>query len=88
MRARRYNFSGTTALRFEADWSGLIALDKAECLVEVEVRAPARCRGALHSCGAAKRARCALGPCVLLSRRGGPSTSTLAILVPPTPTPR
>lgn len=34
---RRYNFSGTTALRFDADWSGLVGLDKAECVVEVEV---------------------------------------------------
>ncbi|KAI8464405.1 MAG: Hsp70 protein-domain-containing protein [Monoraphidium minutum] len=33
----RYNHSGVTALRFEADWSGLVALDKAECVVEVEV---------------------------------------------------
>lgn len=35
--ARRYNHSGVTALRFEGDWSGLVQLDKAECVVEVEV---------------------------------------------------
>jgi hypothetical protein len=34
----RYNHSGVTALRFEADWSGLVHLDKAECIVEIEVR--------------------------------------------------
>lgn len=34
---KRYNHSGVTALRFEADWSGLVALDKAECVVEAEV---------------------------------------------------
>jgi hypothetical protein len=33
----RYNHSGVTALRFDADWSGLVALDRAECVVEVEV---------------------------------------------------
>lgn len=37
LRSCRYNHSGVTALRFEADWSGLINLDKAECVVEVEV---------------------------------------------------
>jgi len=34
---RRYNHSGVTALRFEADYSGLIHFTAAECLVEVEV---------------------------------------------------
>lgn len=34
---KRYNHSGVTALRFEADYSGLIHFTAAECLVEVEV---------------------------------------------------
>lgn len=33
----RYNHSGVTALRFEADYSGMIHFTTAECVVEVEV---------------------------------------------------
>lgn len=33
----RYNHSGVTALRFEADYSGLMHFTTAECVVEVEV---------------------------------------------------
>lgn len=33
----RYNHSGVTALRFEADYSGLMHFTTAECVVDVEV---------------------------------------------------
>eukprot|EP00775_Hariotina_reticulata_P013787 gene13787-13908_t len=34
---QRYNHSGTTSLRFEADYSGLLHFSNAECLVELDV---------------------------------------------------
>jgi hypothetical protein len=34
---RRYNTSGTVNLRFEADYGGVLRLDKAEAVVEYEV---------------------------------------------------
>lgn len=33
----RYNQSGVTALRFDADYSGLLDFDRAECIIETEV---------------------------------------------------
>ena len=58
--ADRYNHSGVTALRFEADWSGLVGLDKAECVVEAEVSCRQRAggRGALRRGSATATAPC------------------------------